>query len=195
MDYLKHLGIVESESDIERLATMNAANRDYSTSCRWLEDIQAQKVRLDSAVEMMQAQRKSLQSILDNVAKMEDQIKELKQRNKRIYDICLKSGRKKIKGVDRQVRDRMLMNKLDNEQRIFELKQLVKKAKSQHLDDFSSLEKMRQEVDDNQRLYDKKVGQFKDDIGLTRETIDNLMVGIYNKFQDEILEHNKRKQK
>ena len=48
----------------------------------------------------MQNQRKSMQSIIDNVAKMEGAIKELKEKNKRIYDICMKSG-KKIKGVDR----------------------------------------------------------------------------------------------
>lgn len=41
-----------------------------------------------------------MQSIIDNVAKMEGAIKELKEKNKRIYDICMKSG-KKIKGVDR----------------------------------------------------------------------------------------------
>lgn len=105
----------------------------------------------------------------------------------------MKSCRKKVKGVDKQVRNRMLLDKLNNEQRIFELKQLIKKAKSQHLEDFSSLETMRREVDDNQGLYDKKVRQFKEDIGLTRETIDNLMVGIYNKFQDEILEHNNKR--
>lgn len=31
-------------------------------------------------------------------------------------------------------------------------------------------------------------------IGLNQDTLDNLMVGIYNKFQDEILDE-KRKQK
>lgn len=140
----------------------------------------------------MRNQRKSLQSIIDNVAKMETEIQELKQKNKRIFDICMKSG-KKVKGVDKQVRNRMLMDKIDNEQRIFELKQLVKKARSRNLDDFSSLEKMRKEVDIQQSAYDQKVRDFKADIGLTKEAMDNLMVGIYNKFQDEILQHgNKR---
>ena len=122
-------------------------------------------------------------------------MKELKERNKRIYDICMKSCRKKVQGVDKQVRNRMLLDKINNEQRIFELKQLIKKAKSQHLEDLGSLEKMREEVDDNSGLYDEKVRQFKNDIGLTRETIGNLMVGIYNKFQDEILEHDNRRNK
>lgn len=92
---------------------------------------------------------------------MEETIRELKEKNKRIFDICMKSGRKKVKGVDRQVRNRMLMDKLDNEQRIFELKQLVKKAKSQHLEDFSSLERMRKDVDEKQSTYDQKVREFK----------------------------------
>ena len=61
-----------------------------------------------------------MQSIIDNVAKMETAIQELKQKNKRIFDICMKAG-KKVKGVDKQVRNRMLMDKIDNEQRIFEL--------------------------------------------------------------------------
>ena len=61
----------------------------------------------------------------------------------------MKSCRKKVKGVDKQVRNRMLLDKINNEQRIFELKQMIKKAKSQHLEDLSSLEKMREEVDDN----------------------------------------------
>lgn len=61
----------------------------------------------------------------------------------------MKSCRKKVKGVDKQVRNRMLLDKINNEQRIFELKQMIKKAKSQHLEDFGSLEKMREEVDDN----------------------------------------------
>ncbi len=106
----------------------------------------------------------------------------------------MKSG-KKVKGVDRQVRNRMLMDKMNNEQRIFELKSLVKKAKSQHLEDFSALEKMRKDVDEKQSTYDQKVREFKSDIGLTTDVINNLMVGIYNKFQDEILEHDNKRNK
>ena len=195
VNYLKSLGLIESESDIDRLATLNFVNQSPEISQRWFAEIEEAKSNLDSAIELMQGQRKSLQSIIDNVAKMEDKIRELKQKNKRIFDICMKTG-KKIKGVDKQVRNRMLMDKLDNEQRIFELKSLVRKAKAQHLEDSSSLEKMRQEVDEKQEAYNKKVRGFKSDIGVTPETLDNLMVGIYNKFQDEILEHNKmRKQK
>lgn len=194
MNYLKHLGLAETEADVERLALANASTRSPEVSQRWLEEIQSQREQLDSSIELMRNQRKSMQSIIDNVAKMETAIQELKQKNKRIFDICMKAG-KKVKGVDKQVRNRMLMDKIDNEQRIFELKQLVKKARSQHLEDFSSLEKMRKEVDEKQSAYDQKVRDFKADIGLTKEVVDNLMVGIYNKFQDEILEHDNRRNK
>ena len=54
---------------------------------------------------------------------------------------------------------------------------------------------MRKDVDEKQKAYDEKVRCFKSDIGLTQETIDNLMVGIYNKFQDEILERTRRNKK
>ena len=191
VNYLKSLGLIESEDDIEHLATLNFVNQSPEVSQRWISEIEEQKESLDSSVNVMQGQRNSIQSILDNVAKMEEQIKELKQKNKRIYDICMKVG-KKVKGVDKHVRNRMLMDKLNNEQRIFELKSLVRKAKSQHLEDFSSLERMRKDVDEKQKAYDKKVREFKTDIGLTQENIDNLMVGIYNKFQDEILKQSRR---
>ena len=158
--YLKSLGLIETYADIERLATLNSAKRNPEVSQRWMDEIQEQKESLDSAMELMQGQRKTMQCIIDNVVKMEEKIKELKQKNKRIYDICMKSG-KKVKGVDKQVRNRMLMDKLNNEQRIFELKSLVKKARSQHLEDFSSLEKLRKDVDEKQVAYDEKVRCFK----------------------------------
>lgn len=193
MEYLKYLGLVETEADLERLATANAASKRPELSQRWLSEIQGQRERLDSSIELMQRHRKNLQSILDNVAKMEAEIKDLQSQNKRIYATC---ARKRFaKGVERAARDRMLMDKLDNEQRILELKSLVKKAKTKHLQDFTALENMRKDVDDTQAEYDDKVSQFKREIGLTTDAIDNLMVGIYNKFQDEILERNKRKQK
>ena len=194
MNYLKYLGLAESEADLERLALVNASSRDPESSQRWLDEIQKQKEGLDSSIELMRTQRKSLQGILDNVAKLETEIQELKQKNKRIFDICMKSG-KKVKGVDKQVRNRMLLDKIANEQRIFELKQLARKAKSAHLEDFSSLEKMRKEVDEQQAAYDEKVRNFKADIGLTKEAVNNLMVAIYNKFQDEILKHDNKKKR
>ena len=77
MDYLKHLGLVDNESDLERLATTNLASKNPELSQRWLFEIQHQRDELDSKTELMKSQRQSLQSILDNVAKMETEIKEL----------------------------------------------------------------------------------------------------------------------
>lgn len=77
MDYLKHLGLVDNESDLERLATTNLASKNPELSQRWLSEIQHQREELDSKTELMKSQRQSLQSILDNVAKMETEIKEL----------------------------------------------------------------------------------------------------------------------
>ena len=51
---------------------------------------------------------------------------------------------------------------------------------------------MRKDVDERQEAYNEKVRGFKADIGFTPEALNNLMVGIYNKFQDEILEQSKR---
>ena len=46
---------------------------------------------------------------------------------------------------------------------------------------------MRVEVDKLKAEYDNKVAQFKQTIGVDEESMSNLMVSIYNKFQDEIL--------
>ena len=74
MNYLKHLGLVETEADVERLALVNASSRNPELSQRWIEEIQSQREQLDSSIELMRTQRKSLQGILDNVAKMETEI-------------------------------------------------------------------------------------------------------------------------
>ena len=89
----------------------------------------------------------------------------------------------------------MLLDKVANEQKIMELKSMAKKAKNKHLSDFTVLEKLRKDVDSAQESYDKKVREFKENIGLDGETVKRLMVGIYNKFQDEILKKNKKNAK
>ena len=194
--YLRDLGLVKSERDIEGLALRNVVsqNRNSEAVKRGLAELEVQKSSLDSTIGKMQKHRQSIQGILDNVAKVETKIGELKQENARIRDFCMKQG-PKPKGIDRQIRNKMLLDKVANEQKIVELRSLAKKAKSKHLTDFTALEKLRQDVDSAQESYDKKVREFKENIGLDEEAVKRLMVGIYNKFQDEILEHNKRKQK
>ena len=46
----------------------------------------------------------------------------------------------------------------------------------------SKLRKMREKVDKLQREYDDSISEFKQRIGVNRESIENLMVGIYNRF-------------
>ena len=79
------------------------------------------------------------------------------------------------------------MQRVENQNQIIELKGLAEKAKSAHLSEFKTLESLRNDVDRNRRTYDRYVSEFKKKIGLNRETVNQLMVGIYNRFQNEIL--------
>lgn len=81
----------------------------------------------------------------------------------------------------------MLLTKLDNENMILELKGIIRKIKTKNMIDFSKLEALRSRVDKLQGEYNEHVREFKDNVGLNQEAIDRLMVGIYNEFQDEIL--------
>lgn len=87
----------------------------------------------------------------------------------------------------RTIRNRYLLDKLDNETKISELRAVVGRARKEHLEDFSVLERIRNEVDDNQRKYDKMVDEFKRNIGINEDTINELVLHIYNKYQEEIL--------
>ena len=53
VNYLKYLGLVETEADVDRLALVNASSKNPSASQRWLGDIQAQRERLDSSIGLM----------------------------------------------------------------------------------------------------------------------------------------------
>ena len=84
------------------------------------------------------------------------------------------------------------MEKIENETRIMELNSIIKSINEKHFKDFSELEKMRDDVDKAQSKYDNRVNEFKMKIGLNQDTIDNLVVGIYNKFQEEILDEKRK---
>ena len=195
--YLHDLGLVKSEKDIEGLVLRNVVsqNKDSEVVKRGLVELEVQKTALDDTIDIMKRHRKDIQGILDSVAKIEGKIADLKKENAKIQNFCMKQG-PKPKGIDKQIRTKMLLDKVANEQKIMELKSMAKKAKNKHLTDFTALEKLRKDVDSAQESYDQKVREFKENIGLNEEAVKRLMVGIYNKFQDEILEHdNKRKQK
>ena len=192
--YLRNLGLVKSEKDIEGLALRNVVsqNRDSEAVKRGLAELEVQKTALDDTIGIMKRHRKDIQGILDSVAKIEGKIADLKKENARIQNFCMKQG-PKPKGIDKQIRTKMLLDKVANEQKIMELKSMAKKAKGKHLSDFTALEKLRRDVDSAQESYDQKVREFKENIGLDEGAVKRLMVGIYNKFQDEILEHDNKR--
>ena len=75
------------------------------------------------------------------------------------------------------------------------LRSLVNSTRAKHLSDFTSLERMRTEVDGLQAAYDNAVERFKREIGVDETALHSLMTQIYNKFQNEILEHDNRRNK
>lgn len=184
VEYLKKIGLIETEDDIEALATRNKAAQYEGNINLELNKLENAKNELDKATEVMTRQRNALQSILDNILKAEEKIQKLEQENGKIFNRCLVEQ-------NRQIRNRLLINKLENENKIVELKGIVKNTRKEHFTDLSKLEKMRKDVDRLQEEYDNSVSRFKSEIGLDENTIGKLMVGIYNKFQDEILSEDK----
>ena len=76
----------------------------------------------------------------------------------------------------------MLLTKIENENQMVELRGMVKGIHDKHFKDLSKLRKMREKVDKLQREYDDSISEFKQRIGVSRESIENLMDGIYNRF-------------
>lgn len=120
--------------------------------------------------------------MLDEVTSTEMAIQRLKAENKNIYNNCIL-----IKS--RSIRNKQLIRKIDNEKKIIELEQVVSNIRNKHLKNFTELEKLRDNVDKNQNLYDESIKNFKENIGLNDYAVSSLMVGIYNKYQDEILKN------
>ena len=180
VNYLKDIGIIKNKEDLEKLVVENKvvnSERDFQQEIRKLELL---KDRLDESKANLLSQRDSLKSILDSITKIDVEISNLKDENSKIFNACLTMK-------NRQARTTMLMRKLDNERRIEELSQISRKTRKEHLDDLSKLEKMRVEVDERQNEFDGAVGSFKRTVQIDEHDMTNLMIGIYNRFQDEIL--------
>ena len=187
VSYLKGLGLIESEADIESLCVRsNAAHARTSDLDTGIDLVDRAKKKLDAAKENLINHRASLQTIIDKVDEAERKIQELQKVNDRIFKACLVER-------NQRTRNRLLIEKMENESKIMDLKGVVKKTRKKHLSDFSSLERMRQKVDDLQGEYDLKVKDFKEGLGVNPESVEQLMTQIYNKFQDEILEHDIKK--
>ena len=184
VSYLKGLGLVESKEDLEKLAVRNRAAAS-GNALEGIGKLESAKAELDSATRLMERKRAAMKSTIDGVFDAERKVMELEGENKRIFDQCLTER-------NRMIRNRLLVNKLENENRIVGLKDLVRKTRRKHASEFRELEALRGNVDTLQAKYDNLVAEFKDGIGLTADVVNNLTVGIYNKFQDEILNRERK---
>lgn len=152
--YLKNLGLAETEDDIEALLVRNRTAQYEGDVYAELNIVKAAKDKLDSATSTMQKQRDSMKSTIESVTDAELRILDLERENKSIFNACLYERNK-------QARNRLLINKMENESSIIELKGLVKRTKAGKAYDFSVLDRMKGEVDELQKQYDSKVSQFK----------------------------------
>lgn len=181
--YLQKIGLIEDESDLNSLALRSRILKpnDNVDAVKELEQISSLKNELDGAIDKMQSHRNTIRHIMDKVIDIEQKVKELKDKNKKIFNLCMYEK-------NRIVRNKLLLAKLDNETKVVELQNVAKRVKDDNLVDFSTLEALRIKVDDAQRNYDAKVESFKKTIGMNEDVISQLMISIYNKYQDEILE-------
>ena len=180
VSYLKDIGIIKNKEDLENLVVESKVANSGSNFNEEVKRLEKLKGRLDEAKGKLLSQRDSLKSILDSITKVDLEVAKLKEENSKIFNVCLTMK-------NRQARTGMLMRKLDNEKKIEELSLLSRKTRKDHLEDLSKLEKMRAEVDERQSEFDKAVSGFRKDVNVSEQDIANLMVGIYNRFQDEIL--------
>ena len=187
ISYLIDSGLIENESDLEKYAVRNLSSKYDGDVLSEIEQMSKLKTNLDFAIREMNTQKDLLKSILGKMGDCQSEVDGLVARNANIVKKC-------VKLKNRKQRNQLLMEKIENETRIMELNSIIKSINEKHFKDFSELEKMRDDVDKAQSKYDNRVNEFKMKIGLNQDTLDNLMVGIYNKFQDEILDE-KRKQK
>ena len=187
ISYLIDSGLIENESDLEKYAVRNLSSKYDGDVLSEIEQMSKLKTNLDFAIREMNTQKDLLKSILGKMGDCQSEVDGLVAKNANIVKKC-------VKLKNRKQRNQLLMEKIENETRIMELNSIIKSINDKHFKDFSELEKMRDDVDKAQSKYDNRVNEFKMKIGLNQDTLDNLMVGIYNKFQDEILDE-KRKQK
>ena len=187
ISYLIDSGLIENDSDLEKYAIRNLSSKYDGDVLSEIEQMSKLKTNLDFAIREMNTQKDLLKSILGKIGDCQSEVDGLVAKNANIVKKC-------VKLKNRKQRNQLLMEKIENETRILELNSIIKSINEKHFKDFSELEKMRDDVDKAQRKYDNRVNEFKMKIGLNQDTLDNLMVGIYNKFQDEILDE-KRKQK
>lgn len=182
--YLVDSGLISSKKDIEKLATRSIMTRNSSNPdiLNMVEDLCKCKSRLDSAILRMTNHKRTIRSILDMLTKCEVEISSIKEKNRALVQNLLSA-----KKMSRHDRNSIMLEKIENETKIQDLNEALRKSKDFNVEDLSTLQRMRDDVDKIQSEYDGMMEKFKTDIGLNKESVQNMMVQIYNKYQDEIL--------
>ena len=93
---------------------------------------------------------------------------------------------------DRLIKNRLLLRKLDNESRISDLRKVIDTTRQHHEKDINALDSMMSELELNQKKYDSLVNVFKTRIGVNEDTIEQIVIGVYNMNQEEILKNEDR---
>ena len=178
--YLKSIGLIENEQELEKLATLNRAENYDGDAYQKVLDIENAKAELDRSKETLVRQRDALVLILDSIKQAEAKIRKLQDENKGIVQTCAIEN-------DRLIKNRLLLKKLDNESKIVDLKEVIQSTRAKHEKDMTALDSMVSELEFNQKKYDNIVNEFKTQIGVDQDVIEQIVIGIYNKYQDDIL--------
>ena len=141
IEYLKNIGLIEKPEDMEKLATRNLIATGNVDCDAKLKEIERAKQGLDDSMWKLNKQNESLRSIIDGISEAEKKIIELKDSNKKLFGACVgKKGNK-------QKRNRLLIQKMENESKIQELQQIVAQTRKKHLTEFDGIEKIRKEFE------------------------------------------------
>lgn len=183
--YMKDMGLISEEADLERLAVGSVLEKSPELINENIGKLNKWKRELDAAVAAMEKEKNALKTIIDRVHDAEKKSKELKAESKRLFEASV--GER-----NRNKKTKMLLQKVENEEKVQQLDAIVKKTRKQHLSDFNELERLKKVVDTKKEEYAAKVREFKEKIGVDQDLVEQLVIGIYNKYQDEILNREKK---
>ena len=139
---------------------------------------------LDKSIQDLIEGRDKIKYVLGKIDDMEKKIDELQGKNDQIVNMCARN-------LPRSEVTRLLLEKMDNQSKIQDIQQIIDQCKRKNGLDIERIDQLKNQVDLNQAEYDQRLIEFKNNIGLNKDTISNLMVSIYNKYQDEILAEGK----
>ena len=139
---------------------------------------------LDKSIQDLIEGRDKIKYVLGKIDDMEKKIDELQGKNDQIVNMSARN-------LPRSEVTRLLLEKMDNQSKIQDIQQIIDQCKRKNGLDIERIDQLKNQVDLNQAEYDQRLIEFKNNIGLNKDTISNLMVSIYNKYQDEILAEGK----